>query len=297
MKRSRAVRWQGRLFLSPTVVILLLLTIFPFLFSLALAFGDVSFTGGLRISLVGLRNWARLFDDARFWSAFGVTIQIALIAVTVQYLLGLGLALLLNRKLRGRSFFRVTFLIPMMLTPIAVGYMWRMQFDLARGPFNDLLQRLGLSGVGWLTNPQMAIYSVILTDIWQWTPFMFLILSAGLQGIPRDYIDSAKVDGASGWKLFRHVLFPLLAPASIAAILLRAVESFKIIDIIYIMTGGGPGLRTESMTLFGYSIGFRAFDLAYGSTISFSLFVAVLLSSLVFVLLTRKFREVTLGWR
>lgn len=282
------------MFLAPTVIILLLLTIFPFLFSLALAFGDVSFTGGLRISLAGFRNWARLASDARFWNAFGVTIQIILVAVVSQYLLGLGLALLLNRKIRGRRFFRVTFLVPMMLTPIAVGYMWRMQLSVTRGPVNGLLRLLGLSGVGWLTNPQVAIYSIILTDIWQWTPFMFLILSAGLQGIPQDYVEAAKVDGASGWKLFRHVLFPLLAPASVAAVLLRAVEAFKIIDVIYIMTGGGPGLRTESLTLFGYSIGFRAFDLAYGATISFSLFIGVLLSSLVFVLLTRKFRDVTL---
>jgi len=292
---SRVAQWQGRLFLAPTVVILLLLTIFPFLFTLAMAFGKVSFEGGaLKISLVGIRNWVRLIHDSRFWNALVVTLKIVGLSVFCEYVLGLLLAVLLNRRIRGRTFFRVTFLLPMMLAPIAVGYMWRMMLNDTRGPFNHILGHLGLTPVGWLSDPNVAMYSIILTDIWQWTPFMILILLAGLQGIPKDYIEAAKVDGASGWKIFLYVVFPLLTPASIAAIFLRSVEAFKIIDIIYIMTGGGPGLVTESLTLYGYSVGLRAFDLAYGATISFSLFFVVLASATLFFLLTRKARQISL---
>jgi len=292
---GKAARRQGRAFLTPTVVLLLCFTIFPLLFTLALAFGEARFeAGGLRIGFAGLRNWTRLINDARFWNAFSVTIRIVIPAVALQYLLGLGLALLLDTKVRGRGVFQVLFLIPMMLTPIAVGYMWRMIFDLGRGPITGILQRLGLPAVGWLTETRLSIYSIIITDVWQWTPFMFMILFAALQAIPRDYVESAKVDGASGWQLFWNVTLPMLAPASIAAILLRTMESFKIMDIVYIMTGGGPGRSTESLTMYGYSMGFRAFDLAYGATISFSLFLAVLVASTVFLALTRRFRDVRL---
>lgn len=292
---GKSARRQGRAFLAPTVIVLLCFAVFPLLFTLALVFGEAMFgAGGLRIGFAGLRNWTRLVHDARFWNAFSVTVRIVVAAVALEYLLGLGLALLLNRKVRGRGVFRVLFLIPMMLTPIAVGYMWRMIFDVGRGPITGILQRLGLPAVGWITETRLSIYSIIIADVWQWTPFMFLILFAALQAIPRDYVEAAKVDGASGWQLFRNVTLPLLAPASIAAILLRAMESFKIMDIIYIMTGGGPGRSTESLTMYGYNMGFRAFDLAYGATISFSLFLAVLVASIVFVTLTRRFRYVRL---
>ena len=284
------------MFLMPTIVILLLLTIFPFLFTLAMAFGKVTFAGGsLKVSLVGAKNWIRLIHDSRFWNALVVTLKIVSLSVFCEYVLGLLLATLLNRRIRGRTFFRVTFLLPMMLAPIAVGYMWRMMLNDTRGPFNDFLHRLGLGTIGWLSDPSVAMYSIVLTDIWQWTPFMILILLAGLQAIPRDYIEAAKVDGASGWKIFLYVTFPLLAPVSIAAVFLRSVEVFKIIDTIYIMTGGGPGLVTESLTLYGYSVGLRAFDLAYGATVSFSLFFVVLASSILFFLLTRRARQISLG--
>lgn len=284
----------GRAFLLPAVIILLILTIFPFLFSLFLSFGKVSFLGGLKIHLAGLKNWVRLFGDERFYNALSNTILIAVIAVAIEYVLGLGLALLLNRRVRGSTFFRVLFLLPMMLTPIAVGYMWRMMFNPTRGPIDHVLPLLGLPAVAWLTEPKIVLYSVILTDIWHWTPFMILILFAGLQSIPPALLEAARVDGASGWQLFREVIFPLLAPASIAAILLRTVEVLKIIDKIYILTGGGPGISSESMTLFGYSLGLRAFDLAYGATIAFSLFITVLAISIVFLLMTRRFQEISL---
>ena len=284
----------GRSFLAPTVLVLIALTTFPFLFSLWLTLSKVSFIGGLSIHFIGLRNWARLFADERSWNALSNTLLIVVIAVTVEYVLGLGLALLLsNTKIKGRSSFRVLFLTPMMLAPIAVGYMGRMMFNYTRGPVNHIFPYLGLPALGWLTDSGTAIYSIIIMDIWQWTPLMFLILLAGIETIPSGFFEAARVDGASRWQLFRHIIFPLLAPASVAAILIRVLETFKIIDTIYIMTGGGPGISTESMTLFGYSLGLSAFDLAYGSTIAFSLFIMVLVISIVLLLMTRRFQELT----
>jgi multiple sugar transport system permease protein len=292
--RSFAGKKAGRAFILPAVIILLLLTIFPFLFSLFLSFGKVSFLGGLKIHFAGLKNWLRLFGDERFYNALSNTILIAVIAVAIEYILGLGLAWLLNRGVKGSTFFRVLFFLPMMLAPIAVGYMWRMMFNPTRGPIDHVLSLLGFPAVAWLTEPKIVLYSIILTDIWHWTPFMILILFAGLQSIPPALLEAARVDGASGWRLFREIIFPLLIPVSIAAILLRTVEVFKIIDKIYILTGGGPGIYSESMTLFGYSLGLRAFDLAYGATIAFSLFATVLAISIIFLLITRRSQEISL---
>lgn len=285
-------RYVGRAFLAPTVILLLLLTIFPFLFALSLTFSRVSVLGPLRISFRGGQSWVRLVQDERFWNSLTVTVKIAAAATILEYLLGLGLALLLNQKIPGRGFFRMIYLMPMMMAPIAVGYLWRMMFGPAYGPINGLLARLGLPMQEWLTNSQTAIWAVIVTDVWQWTPFVLLILFAGLQAIPTELVEAARVDGAKSWQLFCYVIFPLLAPASIAAILLRMIEAFKILDIIYILTTGGPGISTESLTLYAYSRGFRAFDLAYGSTLAFSLFLTVLVISLLFVRGVRRYQEV-----
>jgi multiple sugar transport system permease protein len=288
-------RREKRLLLSPTVILLLLFTLFPFVFTLALVFGHVSFTGGkMAIQFAGISNWVRLFHDQRFWNAVLVTVKIVFIAVFMEYCIGLILALLLYKRPFGCGFFRVLYIIPMLLTPIAVGYTWRMILDVARGPIAGILQRIGLQPIGWLVDPKIALYSIIITDIWQWTPFMFLLLYAGLEAIPKDYLEAADVDGATAWRKFLYVIMPLLAPPSIAALLLRSVECFKIVDVIYIMTGGGPGQATESLTLFGYNFGFRAFDLAYGATIAFSLFFMVLIAAMFFTMLTRSLRAIRL---
>lgn len=248
----------------------------------------------MSINFAGLNNWRRLLHDQRFWNAVSVTLKIVGMAVIIEYCFGLLLAFLLYQRPAGHSFFRVLYVLPMLLTPIAVGYTWRMILDVGRGPITGLLQRAGLSPIGWLTDPRIALYSVVLIDVWQWTPFMFLLLYAGLEAIPKDYLEAAEVDGASGWKKFVYVIMPLLAPPSLAALLLRTVECFKIVDIIYITTGGGPGQATEALTLFDYNVGFRTFDLAYGATIAFSLFFMVLIGAMFFMVLTRRLRGIRL---
>jgi multiple sugar transport system permease protein len=294
--KQRATKFReqhiGRVFLAPTVIILLALTIFPFLMTLVLSFSRITFADGMNIHFAGLANWSKLFADARLWNAISNTLLMAVIGVSAQFLIGLWLALLVNRKIKGQGFFKVLFLLPMLLAPITVGYVGRMMFNYMRGPIGDLLYRVGLERIEWLGG-DLALLTIVLTDIWQWTPLMFLILFVGLQAIPEEFNEAAKIDGASGWQLFKYITLPLLAPAIVAAVLFRTIEAFKIVDTIFIMTGGGPGLSTESLTLFAYISGLRIFDIAYGSAISFTLLIPVLLSVGIFLAMTRKHREVT----
>ena len=278
----------GRLFLAPTVVTLLTLTLFPFIFCLILTFGRVSLAP-FEISFAGFRNWARLFDDYRFWTAINNTLFIVGLAVCVEYLIGLVLAVVLNQNIKGAGVLRNLFTIPMILAPIAIGYIWWMIYGYDYGPFNHLLVKLGIGRIGWLTDRDVAIFSIILSDIWQWTPLMLLILFAGLQGVPLELEEAALIDGASQWQVFWYVTFPMLAPASIAAIVLRTIEAFQIIAKPFVMTGGGPGTSTETLTLLAYKIGLKGFDLPYGATIAFSLFLLVLAFSMFFILGTRRF--------
>ena len=268
----------------PAIVLLLLLAIFPFVFTIMLAFGRVSLVGGLAIDFGTLRNWSTLLGDERFWNAARVTVTFVVVSVAIQYVLGICLALLVNRRLPGITAFRVLFILPMTLTPIAVGYMWRMLFNDSIGPLNDLLTRIGLGGLPWLSQGRYALASLIAVDVWHWTPFIMILLLAGLQAVPQEVVEAGTVDGATAWQRFRFIVFPLLIPTSLAAIVLRALEAAKIVDEVYILTGGGPGTSTESLTLYAYSVGLQGFDLAYGATIAIALFLGVLILTVVFLL-------------
>ncbi len=281
-------------FLFPAVGILLLFTVFPFLFTLALTLSRVSLVGGLRLSFGGLTNWIRLATDDRFWNSLSNTVLIVAAAVTLELLLGLALALLMNRPLRGGGIFRTVFILPMTLAPIAIGYTWRMMYHETIGPLNALLDMAGLPSVAWTSDRHLAIFSIILTDVWHWTPFMFIVLLAGLQALPGEVIEAAELDGTSGWQLFRHIIFPMLVPTAVAVTLLRTLEAFKIVDEIFIITGGGPGVSTESLTLHAYYVGFLSFDLAYGATIALALFLLVLVSALALVRVTRRYQAAEL---
>jgi multiple sugar transport system permease protein len=286
--RRRAA--EGNVYVLPAVALLLLLTLFPFLFTLALTFSRVSLVGGLHLSFAGLGNWYRLLTDPRFWTSLGNTVVVVAGAVSLEVVLGFGLALLLHRPLPGGAFFRVLFIVPMALTPIAVGYMWRMLFNETIGPLNALLQAIGLPPLGWVSGERLPLLSMILVDVWQWTPFVFVLCLAGLQALPEELWEAAQLDGASGGQTLRYVVLPLMVPTLLTAGFLRAVEAFKIVDVIFIITGGGPGTRTESLTLHAYYRGLHAFDLAYGATIAFALFLLVVLASLAFLRLTRRAR-------
>ena len=271
-------------FLMPTVLLILVLSIFPLIFSLGLAFmsWDLSrLEGGVRF--IGLKNFATLISDTRFWNTARVTLFFVVGSVGLQYVLGLGLAMLLNQEIHFRRFFRVAFLVPMMLTPAAVGYVGRMLFNESQGPINDIIQRLGGPLVPWLSNSRMALPSLILLDTWEWVPFMTIVLLAGLQSLPPELFESARVDGASEWQIFRQIILPMMAPVSVTVILIRALEAFKLFDIVMVMTGGGPGTATETVTMYAYIVGMKNGNLGYASALAYSLLIMVIIFSTLFL--------------
>jgi multiple sugar transport system permease protein len=279
--RDRGAR---RGFLLPTVILILLFSIFPLFFSLVLAFmsWDLSrLSGGIRF--VGLDNFITLANDARFWNTARVSATFVVGAVGLEYCLGLGVALLLNQEIRFRRFFRVAFLMPMMLTPAAVAYVGRMLFNEGMGPINDIIKHLGGPQIPWLSNPALTLPSLMLVDAWEWTPFMMIVLLAGLQSLSPEVYEAARVDGAGDWQTFGHITLPLIAPVSITVVLIRALEAFKLFDIVAVMTGGGPGTATEPVTLYAYLVGMKNGNLGYASAIAYALLIIVIIFSTLFL--------------
>ena len=193
-----------------------------------------------------------------------------LVGVCAQFLIGLGLALLCAQPIRARNFFRVVFFIPLMVTPVGVAYMFRMLADMQKGPFAPLSAALGLTAWSWATQAWSARLMVLIGDTWQWTPFMFIVLLAAIENQPRDQLEAARLDGASGLQVFRDITWPSIAPIAATVVLIRLIEAFKIIDIPNVLTAGGPGLATESMTLHAF-IAWRTQDLGGSAAIGYLL--------------------------
>jgi multiple sugar transport system permease protein len=198
------------------------------------------------------------------------TLLYVLIGVVVQFLLGLGLALLCGRPIRGRNFFRVLFFVPLMVTPVGIAYTFRMLADMQKGPFAPLVRSFGVSEWSWATEAWSARLMVLVGDTWQWTPFMFIVLLAAIENQPRDQVEAARLDGASGFQIFRDITWPAIAPVAATIVLIRLIEAFKIVDLPNVLTGGGPGLATESMTLHSF-IAWRTQDLGGSAAVGYML--------------------------
>lgn len=217
----------------------------------------------------------------------GVTLVFVFVGIFFQYALGLGLALLTTQHLPGRRFFRVVFLLPMMITPVGVAYMFRMMTDTDKGPFTPVWHALGLGNFSWVTNPWGARTAILIADIWQWTPFMFIVLVAALESQAFEPIEAAIVDGANPWQIFRYITWPEILPVSLTVILIRLIEAFKIIDLPNVMTGGGPGTATESLTLQAFIL-WRNLDLGSSAAVAYLLLFTVTFFCMIFVNLIRQ---------
>jgi multiple sugar transport system permease protein len=215
-----------------------------------------------------------------------VTLIYVYVGIFLQYVIGLGLALLTAQALPGRRFFRVVFLLPMMITPVGVAYMFRMLADTSKGPFAPIWQAVGLGGTSWVNNPWGARAAVVIGDVWQWTAFMFIVLLAAVEAQPNEPVEAAQVDGASRWKIFRYLTFPGILPVSTALILIRMIEAYKIMDLPNVLTNGGPGTATESMTLHAF-ISWRALDIGVSAAVAYILLILVTVVSIAFVNLVR----------
>jgi len=266
MRRSVSDRSLACLLLAPTIAVLFALTIYPLIYSIKISLQSESGNWTLQ-------NFTRLISDHFFLSALAHTVVYAAIALTFEFLIGLGLALLLSAQMRGRSVFRSLLLVPMMLPAVVVGVVWRLILNSNFGALNGTIKGIGINtdALTWTGSPKLAMASVIVADVWQWTPFMFLILLAGLQAIPQEPYEAALIDGASGWQTFRHVTLPLLKPAILIALLLRTMDLLRVFDQIFILTEGGPGFATETVSLYIYRTAFRFSNFGYAAAMSFVL--------------------------
>ncbi|HKS43289.1 MAG TPA: sugar ABC transporter permease [Blastocatellia bacterium] len=284
---SRFSRWRDSglpyFLIAPTVAVLLALSIYPLLYAIRVAFQNES-------SSWTFANFTRLASDSFFLSALWHTLIYATVALTFEFLLGLGLALLLDRPLRGRGVFRAVLLIPMMLPPVVVGVVWRLMLNPDFGAVNGTLKSVGINtdALTWTASPTLAFASVIAVDIWQWTPFMFLVLLAGLQAIPQEPYEAAMIDGANWWQTFLHVTLPMLRPAMLIALLLRTMDLLRVFDQIFILTEGGPGFATETVSLYIYRSAFRFFDFGYAAAMSFVLLIVTNMISAGYIRLLQK---------
>lgn len=281
------LRESGWPFVLPSILILLALNVFPLVFSVVMSFSNVATENGLSLTAATLSNWSNLLHDSTFWASIEFTLFLVAVGVTVEYLIGLGLALLLWRKIPGGGFFRVLFTIPMMLADVAIGFMFRMIFNEQYGPLDSILRSLHLPNVLWLSSTKVAPVSIVIMDVWQWTPLMFLLLLAGLQAIPDEALEAAQIDGATGFRVVWDIVLPMLAPISVMAVFLRMLLAFTIFGNIYLLTGGGPGTSTTSTTLFAYFQGFQTFNISYGSTISLALLIIVTGTALTYLAASR----------
>ena len=274
--------------LLPSIVYLLILGIFPLLFSLRLVFGAWN-AGQKNITWVGLDNIQRLLTDDRFWNSFTKTLIFVALCAGLELLIGFAVALALQNVTRGKNWMRVAFALPMLLPPIAVSFTWKMLFDFNKGPVNYFLDAAGLERVTWFAGQTSALVSLVIVDLWQWTPFILLAALAALESLPTELYEAATVDGASRWDTLLHITLPLVRPYLVAIVLLRAIDAFKVFDTIYILTGGGPGTATEMLTFYAYVAGFRPFNMGFTATISWAI---VIIMTVIFLLFLRAFRRI-----
>lgn len=268
----------GRLFLMPGLITLIAIIIFPLLFTIALTFSNWS-VANAGFNWVGGRNWGALFENQRFWDAMLRLFPLSFLPVLIQFLLGFAAALIAWKGIAARRFFRVLWLIPMMTTPVVMSVVWKSIFNETVGPVNDILIKLGMEPVAWLSSTDSAMFAIVLAEVWQWTPFMFLLLLAGLLSLPKEPFMAAAIDGAGPVRTFFKVTLPMMAPVAIGAIIIRLIEASKIFDTVYAMSNGGPGSSTETPTYYIYLTGLRNFDLANGATMSITylvIFIALL---------------------
>lgn len=236
-------------FVGPAIIWILLFTLFPLLYAIRTSF--YAFRSGKMLRWVGWDNYRNLFEDEALWADLRRTILYVIIVVTVEMVLGFALALLFNREMRGVSSLRTIMVLPLFASPIALGYLGKTIFYEIDGPMNRAIVALGGTAVPWLSDPTWASIAIMIVDIWQWTPFVFLVSLAGLQALPQDITQAAEVDGASAFQRLHSITIPLMAPILWLILLLRSIDAFKVVDIVISMTLGGPGRATE---LYGFYI-------------------------------------------
>lgn len=271
---GKADKRMKYILIIPVVVFVLCIAIFPLVFSIYMAFSQ--WAPGSGLVFIGLQNFKFIFNDARFFHAIRLSFVYVGALVVLELTIGTFLALLLQKEIRGKNFFRVSYMLPMLLSPVAVSYVWKMIFDFKVGPANYFLSWFGIPPVEWLSGSFTAVLCLIIVDVWQWTPFMTLTILAAFEALPEELFEAAVVDGGSALTIFQKITLPLAMPVIVTVVLLRTIDAFKVFDTVYILTGGGPGTATEMLNFYIYLKGFRAFDLGYGTAMSWLQLIVII---------------------
>ncbi len=275
-------------FLAPALLVLGFALLYPIAYMVYASF--LEWNPSQRIgeaTFVGLRNYIWLLNDESFRESLGVTFKFAAIVVSLEMILGVGLALLLDRSIKGMSVLRTVFILPMMIAPIVVGLVWRYMYHPTVGLFNKTLNAIGLESVPWLSDSFWSLTSIIIADIWQWTPFIFILSLAALQSLPRSALEAARIDGASGWQQIVHIKLPLMMPVLIVTCLLRLIDAFKVLEVVLVMTNGGPGLSTEILSLRIARTASEFRELGVAAAMSNYLLILLMILTIVMFMYTR----------
>jgi len=268
--------------LLPAVLLFALLTLYPTINLVRMSVSTIEFTQGAEVwTLTPARNLALMRADELIPPAIRNTLVFVVVAVAIEMVLGLALALLVAGVTRGKGLIRTVMILPILVPPVAIGSMWKLLYNYDFGVFNQALVALGLPAANWLGSTSLAMWSVIAVDVWHWVPFVFLILFAAVEALPVDVLEAARVDGATRGQVLRRVTLPLLKPAIVVALLFRTILAFKVFDEVYLLTSGGPGTSTELITLHLYKIFFEQNQLGYGALVSLVLIAAILAFLLV----------------
>ncbi len=273
------------LFVGPGIIWVLLFTVFPLLYSLRLSFFKARL--GQEQTFIWLANFGRAFTDYRFWAVLKTTLFFVAVDVVVSVLVGLLLAVLVSRPLRkplrGTRVIRSFLTMPLFTAPIALGYLAITIFHQEVGAVNTVLRVLGVMNLpAWFSVPWLARIAIAMVDIWQWTPFCFLVILAGLQSLPDEIYEATVLDTSSGWQMFRYITLPLVGPVLFTVTILRMVETFKLLELPFAMTSGGPGMATQTYSYYIYLTGLRSFNIGYASALAYILLAIMLVISLFF---------------
>jgi multiple sugar transport system permease protein len=282
---------SGYFFIAPAVIILIGLIIYPFLYAINLSFQEWNMFSDTPRHYIGFMNYANLFTDPFFWRSLYITVALSFLSVAISVSIGFPVASILAKSGKIVGILRTVFLMPMVMTPVVIGMAFKFLMDPSNGLLNYLFSLLGLHGPRWVSDPSTALLSIVIVDVWQWTPFIFLVMLAGYQSLPNAPYEAAKVDGLSKWQVARLISFPLLKPMLVLALLFRTIDSLKTFDIIFIMTGGGPGDVTTTLNILAYIRSFRLLKMGEGAAVVMVIWAIVFIFSQIFVVVTREKKE------
>ena len=272
----KSARWAPALFVGPAVLVMALACLYPVLSAFQLGLYDWSLgTPWASARWVGLDNFVSAFSNPRVWSSLWTTLLFAALCVSAEMVLGIALALALEQPVRGMAFFRTLFILPMMIAPIAVGLAWRYLFDAQFGLINAVLGVFGIAGRAWLADPTLAFAAIVIADVWQWTPFVFIMMIAALAHVDQAVIEASRIDGAGWWQMTWLVKLPMVMPVIAITLMMRLIDAFRVLEVIYVLTFGGPGDATEILALHIYKTAFVGQQLGVAAAISVLLLVVV----------------------